>query len=117
MKNCVPNHPVRMIEIHGTDDPIVPYLGGRVAIPGGPVLVSVADDLLLWARIDGCSSKPHTEQLPDRGEDGTHVERMTFKGCKAGGKVTHYRIIGGPEVPPCQNSLVAQPNNSPPANL
>jgi len=95
LKNCVPNHPIRMIEIHGTDDPIVPYLGGRVAAPGSPVLVSVADDLLLWAHINGCSPEPDTEQLPDRGEDGTHVGRMTFKGCEAGGEVTHYRIVGG----------------------
>jgi polyhydroxybutyrate depolymerase len=99
VKHCVPNHPVRMIEMHGTDDPIVPYLGGRVAAPGSPVLISVADDLLLWAHIDGCSSEPYTEQLPDRlperGEDSTHVERMTFKGCAAGGEVTHYRIVGG----------------------
>ena len=95
VKHCVPNHPVRMIEMHGTDDPIVPYLGGHVAAPGSPVLISVADDLLLWARIDGCSSEPHTESLPDRVEDGMHVERMSFQGCAAGGEVTHYRIVGG----------------------
>jgi polyhydroxybutyrate depolymerase len=95
VKHCLPNHPVRMIEIHGTEDPIVPYPGGRVAAPGSPVLISVADDLLLWARIDGCSSEPHLEQLPDRGNDSTHVERITFKGCAAGSGVTHYRIVGG----------------------
>jgi polyhydroxybutyrate depolymerase len=95
VKHCVPNHPVRMIEMHGTEDPIVPYLGGRVAAPGSPVLISVADDLLLWARIDGCSAEPHTEPLPDRVEDGMHVERMSFQGCAAGGEVTHYRIVGG----------------------
>jgi polyhydroxybutyrate depolymerase len=99
-KQCAPKHTVRLIEFHGTADPLVPYLGGRVAVPGGPMVISVADDLQLWARINHCAPEPKTERLPDHGEDGTHVERVTFHGCATGGNVTHYRIIGGGHVWP-----------------
>jgi polyhydroxybutyrate depolymerase len=99
-KYCVPRRTVRMIEFHGTADPIVPYAGGRVAAPGGPIVLSVADDLRLWQQIDHCAPDPKTDRLPDSGGDGTHVERVTFHGCAAGGEVTHYRILGGGHVWP-----------------
>lgn len=99
-KRCAPQHTVRLIEFHGTADPLVPYLGGRVAVPGGPMVISVADDLQLWAGINHCAPDPKTDRLPDHGEDGTHVERVTFHGCATGGEVSHYRIIGGGHVWP-----------------
>ena len=99
-KRCAPNHAVRLIEFHGTADPLVPYLGGRVAVTNGPMVISVADDLQLWQRINHCAPDPKTERLPDKGEDGTHVERITFHGCAAGGEVTHYRILGAGHVWP-----------------
>lgn len=92
-KRCAPKHTVRLIEFHGTADPLVPYLGGRVAAPNGPVVISVADDLQLWGRINHCAPDAKTEKLPDNGDDGTHVERVRFHGCAAGGEVTHYRIL------------------------
>lgn len=57
--------------------------------------MSVADDLRLWAHIDLCAPEPHTERLPDNVNNGTHVERITFSGCEAGGEVTPFRISGG----------------------
>ena len=99
-KQCAPKHTVRLIEFHGTADPIVPYLGGRVAAPGGPIVISVADDLQLWQRMNHCAPDPKTDRLPDNGEDGTHVERVSFHDCAAGGEVTHYRILGGGHVWP-----------------
>jgi polyhydroxybutyrate depolymerase len=98
--HCTPIHTVRLIEFHGTADPIVPYLGGRANATGGSIVISVADDLQLWARINHCEPEPKTERLPDHCEDGTHVERVTFHGCAAGGEVTHYRILGGGHVWP-----------------
>ena len=92
-KRCAPKHTVRLIEFHGTADPLVPYLGGRVAVPNGPIVISVADDLQLRQRINHCAPDPKTEKLPDHGDDGTHVERIRFHGCAAGGEVTHYRIL------------------------
>jgi polyhydroxybutyrate depolymerase len=99
-KQCAPKHTVRLIEFHGTADPLVPYLGGRVAVTGGPMVISVADDLQLWQRINHCAPYPRTDRLPDNGEDGTHVERVSFHDCAAGGEVTHYGILGGGHVWP-----------------
>jgi polyhydroxybutyrate depolymerase len=95
VKHCAPSHPVRIITFHGADDPIVPYLGGRVLVSNGPIVISVADDLLAWARLNRCSTVPHSVRLPDRVEDGTHVDRISFANCRPESEVTHYHIIGG----------------------
>jgi polyhydroxybutyrate depolymerase len=92
---CAPKHTVRLIQFHGTADPIVPYLGGRVVAPNGPLVVSVADDLQIWAKINHCAPNPRTERLADNGDTETHIERVSFPSCAAGGEVTHYRIVGG----------------------
>jgi polyhydroxybutyrate depolymerase len=99
-RHCAPKHTVRMIQFHGTADPIVPYIGGVVAAPGRPVVISVADDLLLWQRLNHCAAEPKTDRLPDKAEDGTHVERVSFQSCAYGGEVTHFRIFGGGHVWP-----------------
>jgi polyhydroxybutyrate depolymerase len=99
-RRCVPKHTVRLIQFHGTADPLVPYLGGRVAVTNGPMVISVADDLQLWQRINHCAPDAKTDKLPDNGEDGTHVERIRFHGCAAGGEVTHYRMLGAGHVWP-----------------
>jgi polyhydroxybutyrate depolymerase len=99
-RHCAPKHTVRMIQFHGTADPIVPYLGGVVAAPRRPVVISVADDLLLWQRLNHCAAEPKTERLPDKGEDGTHIERVSFQSCASGGELTHFRILGGGHVWP-----------------
>lgn len=99
-RHCTPKHTVRMIQFHGTADPIVPYIGGVVAAPGRPVVISVAEDLLLWQRLNRCAPEPKTERLPDNGEDGTHIERVSFQSCASGGELTHFRILGGGHVWP-----------------
>jgi polyhydroxybutyrate depolymerase len=99
-RHCAPKHTVRMIQFHGTADPIVPYLGGVVAAPRRPVVISVADDLVLWQRLNHCAPEPKTERLPDKGKDGTHVERVSFQSCASGGELTHFRILGGGHVWP-----------------
>lgn len=95
VKRCAPSQPLRIVTFHGTEDPIVPYGGGRVMAPNGPIVISVADDLLAWARLNGCASASNPVRLPDDPEDGTHVERISFANCSPGSEVTHYRIIGG----------------------
>ena len=95
MRKCTPSHSLRIVTFHGSDDPIVPYGGGRVRAPNGPILMSVLNNLLAWAHLNGCSPVPKSTRLPDNLEDGTHIERITFANCSPGSEVTHYRIIGG----------------------
>ncbi|HZK98919.1 MAG TPA: PHB depolymerase family esterase [Caulobacteraceae bacterium] len=95
MNNCAPSHSLHIVTFHGSDDPIVPYGGGRVRAPNGPILVSVPNNLLAWAHLNGCSPAPKSIRLPDNLEDGTHIDRISFANCSPGSEVTHYRIIGG----------------------
>lgn len=99
-KRCAPKHTVRLVELHGTVDPVVPYDGGHVPLPGSSTVISVADDLKLWQQINHCASDAKTDRMPDNGDDGTHIERVTFHGCAAGGSVTHYRMVGAGHVWP-----------------
>jgi polyhydroxybutyrate depolymerase len=84
---CHPSRPVSVLEIHGTDDPIVPYAGNTS--PDNWPLPAVADWLAGLARADSCPTPAHTFlQAPAiTGEDWT--------GCRDGADIVHYRINGG----------------------
>ena len=96
---CKPAAPVSVLMIHGTDDPLVPYLGGQLSVGslgiGGRVL-PVADTITRWVAHDRCSTKPVTELLPDRDtHDGTRVRRDAYSQCIAGTNVVLYTVEGG----------------------
>lgn len=97
---CAPSHPMPVLEIHGTADPIVPYGGGDVRVTSGhlggagtsPVL-SVDDTQQLWRGKDGCGAVVSTP-LPAHGDDGTSVSVQSAD-CANNGKVELYSITGG----------------------
>jgi len=83
---CHPEHPVRVIMIHGEADHTVPYAGGAVLGDPAHVIPSAWKGAADWALRNGCSdSKPKdvrldlTKKLP-----GTETRIETFIGCKAG---------------------------------
>jgi polyhydroxybutyrate depolymerase len=86
---CDPARPVPLLEIHGTADASVPYLGSlRLDYP------SVSAWLQGWARMDGCRSGPTTfyHQGFVTGQDWTK--------CQGSGEVIHYTILNGSHVWP-----------------
>jgi polyhydroxybutyrate depolymerase len=91
---CKPARPISVLFMHGTKDPIV-------RIDGGPILrnrgsnVSLAEASSFWRKWDATDSKPHTENLPDRVHDGTHVHFDRYGGGKDGTEVVIYTIEGG----------------------
>lgn len=97
---CHPSHPVSVLQIAGTADPIMPYDGGVVKTvfgmgEGGTVL-SVTDTVQLWARLKGCATTAIAVSLPPVSPaDGTSVTRQFFQGCRDGGTVRLLTIIGG----------------------
>jgi polyhydroxybutyrate depolymerase len=67
--NCRPSHPVNVLHIHGTADPIVPYAGGRLSLdlPGvttnTPPATGALQMVQVWAGFNGCQD-PVTDAAP-----------------------------------------------------
>ena len=67
--------PLPILEFHGRSDEIVPFVAGKT-ITGYDVGAAI-DVLKSWARANGCSDAPQTDDI-SRG-----VQRLTYQGCKA----------------------------------
>jgi polyhydroxybutyrate depolymerase len=82
---CHPTRPVSILEMHGTDDSIVPYGGG---VPNGPPSPSVAAVMQTWTTLDGCVGDPMLSQ--------TGITKTSlWKGCKGGAIVRLDTVVGG----------------------
>ena len=102
----VPERPVPMLHMHGTQDPITPYDGGTVSIPGFgnvpfPPSASVIAD---WASNNGCGALGPEDAVEDiYPADESTVSVFAYQNCAsylgASGAartadVVHYRING-----------------------
>ncbi|UOQ74047.1 hypothetical protein MUN79_09220 [Hymenobacter cellulosilyticus] len=86
---CTPQHPVPVIEIHGTADNTVPYNGNILFTP----IPAVVD---YWVRFNGCSTTPVVTAVPNTNTtDGSTAERYVYSGGRNGSVVEHYKIIDG----------------------
>lgn len=98
--SCAPSHPLPVLEIHGTTDPIVPYNGGPVRVTSGhgggagssPVL-SVDATQQFWRDKDTCAPAV-TSALPQRTDDGTSVTVHTAA-CAGSAQVQLYSVTDG----------------------
>ena len=96
-------HPVSVLLIHGTEDPLVPYQGGGVGFgerrDRGQVL-SVDATRDFWLRTDGLANAPAMEySFPHRGDDATRARKVTY-GPAAGPQVAVITIEHGGHVEP-----------------
>jgi polyhydroxybutyrate depolymerase len=89
---CHPARPIPFLMIHGTDDPLVPYNGGDFK---GTTLLSAPASAQVWATLDGCNATPAVTNLPDKVNDGTHIQQNTYTGCQQGSAVVFYVVQGG----------------------
>jgi len=81
LPDCHPVRPVPILEIHGTDDRVVPYAG-----TGSAGFGAVPRFLAQWLRLDGCPRKA-TRRSPERG-----VTELMWAPCRGGSAVVHERI-------------------------
>ena len=87
--SCVPSRPVSVLEIHGTDDSVIPFAGGFTTGLGEfPSTTSVMET---WAHADGCADSP---VLTRSGITTT----STWGGCRGGAAVVLEAITGGTHV-------------------
>ena len=99
---CNPTNPIPVMQIHGTADPTVPYLG----TPNG--FVPVEDLVDAWAAKNGCGETPSVNPVPDVDmTDGCTAERWVYVGGDEGSTVEFYKIDGGGHTWPGSNPLFA----------
>jgi polyhydroxybutyrate depolymerase len=80
---CDPVRPVSLLEIHGTDDNVVPYHG--TGADGGEGALSFA---AAWAARDGCASNPIKTAFAPR------VALYRWNGCVDGARVEQLTLYG-----------------------
>jgi len=82
---CRPDRPVSVLDIHGTDDPVVPYRGRLDDDePGG-----VPGWVMRWAQRDGCPPMPLRRRVLPK------VLREDWQPCRGGAAVAHIEVVGG----------------------
>lgn len=96
--DCHPSHPIPVLMINGTKDPLIPFNGGEV---GGTLLrnrgtsAPVPKVVEFWRKQADCTSTIEKTDLPDR--DKTDDSTVTREACqsKSGAEVINYTVIGG----------------------
>lgn len=98
-RNCQPSSSPSVLFIHGTGDPIMPYLGGEVARvfgfgKGGQVL-SVDESASLWARLNGCTQLQEASDASKGSTEFGAISSKMFSGCRSGSVVRMISLAGG----------------------
>lgn len=79
-RGCAPTRPISVFFMHGLEDEVVPFGGGRGGLTGNTVHASVPSNVSFWARFNRCG-QPQPAPAPG----GLSCERYT--GCAGGAKV------------------------------
>jgi polyhydroxybutyrate depolymerase len=81
---CTAGRAIRLLAVHGTEDPVIPY--------GGWLQQNVAH----WVKRNGCASAPERSELPDLDpDDGTRTKVERYSSCTDGADVMLYTVVGG----------------------
>jgi polyhydroxybutyrate depolymerase len=98
VSTCRPARPVPVLIMNGTEDPLMPYLGGSVGFAGqdrGRV-ISTDRTVDFWRNVNGCRANTQQSMRPNRDpRDGTRVLMSTSVRCRANAEVRLYSIQGG----------------------
>jgi polyhydroxybutyrate depolymerase len=109
-----PKHPISILFMNGTDDPILPYAGGEVApdIGGRGSVLSTRASVAYWTDFDRTGSTPEVVVYPDINRtDLTSVRRTTYTGGLEDTQVVLYEVIKGGHLEPSmeeQYSVIAE---------
>ena len=91
MANHTAVAPVRILDIHGTSDPVVGYDGNSQYF-GGNLGLGVDAILNYWRNANGCTNEPIIDTLPDLQNDGLRFVEYVYPGTK---ELRHLKVIGG----------------------
>lgn len=87
--NCHPTRPVPVMQIHGTNDPTVPYAGSSSSMPIDTIVK-------YWVTKNNCNTTPTFSNVPNTSTtDGCTAEHYKYLNGTSGSSVELYKIIGG----------------------
>ena len=88
-ESCSCEHPMAIMEIHGTIDASVPYYGSYLFEP-------IEDVVNYWVEFNNCDIDPQVTDMPDIDPtDGSTVKHYLYSGGDQGIEVEHYKVING----------------------
>ncbi len=93
-----PSHPVSVMILQGTADPLVPYGGGYVQVgrQRRGQMLSTDQAVQHWVRWNGCQAEPQVEAMADLDpNDGCRAEKRLYAGGRQDSVVELWRIEGG----------------------
>lgn len=86
---CDPQHPTPVLQIHGTTDAVVPYLGAFWSR-------SIDDVVDYWVGFNNCSSDPTVDEIPNTSTiDLSSAEHFVHDDGDNGATTEHIKITGG----------------------
>jgi polyhydroxybutyrate depolymerase len=89
MNACSPNHPTPIMQIHGTADGTVPYLGNSFMVATETLITN-------WVNENNCNATPITINVPNISTtDGCTATHYTYTGGTNGSTVEFYKVTGG----------------------
>ncbi len=87
--NCMPTKPIPVMEIHGTVDATVPYIGSAINLHTDSVVS-------YWRKWNNCDAVPTMTNVPNTVlTDGAGAEHYVYDNGDNGTSVELYKIIGG----------------------
>ena len=98
IEGCLPDSPLPVLVMNGTDDPIIPWEGGPVTLFGREMgeVVSTEETVGFWVARNQCDPTPEVSALPDTDTaDQSTVTVSTYGNPTNGNEVVLYTIEGG----------------------
>jgi polyhydroxybutyrate depolymerase len=91
---------VSALFMNGTDDPIMPYIGGQMASNRGNVF-STDNTVMYWIQRNATLTTPEISDIPDINTvDGSTVKKYLYKNGGNGSEVALYKVINGGHTEP-----------------
>lgn len=89
LTNCAPSAAIPVMQIHGTADPVVPYLGVSWS-------TGIEDLVDAWVEKNACMEGPFVTDIPDSNTaDDSTVEHYEYTSCTNNVQVEFYKITNG----------------------
>lgn len=105
--DCTGTRATGLLLINGTEDPIVPYDGGRIVALRKPrdFVEPVERTLAIFGRRNRCAKAAKTQRI-NTANDGTVVEHQTWN-CRAA-PMSLFKVVGGGHTWPSERSILPE---------